>query len=265
MVKTKNFKKNLGKGLLAGALALSLAVPTFAAVDTVQEDTLSAITYEGENDSYYDENIKNEQNVFDNEDNRGELFRAQLTFEGMDMSELNQYIDSQIQLIENRAIGSQSVTRGTTTLELQALWLAAAQAAKLAGYPCSAALIECSVLGVNYKETKGSGELFHDKIVKTNTYKKYIKKIKKGTYSTGIGYVLTHSKSENADLYYSLHSCTYTTRISNNQYKVSIYDLYDFDLMNYDSVFTGVVNNWAWLCQHTDVLHKINVNISFIA
>lgn len=58
MVKTKNFKKNLGKGLLAGALALSLAVPTFAAVDTVQEDTLSAITYEGENDSYYDENIK---------------------------------------------------------------------------------------------------------------------------------------------------------------------------------------------------------------
>ena len=37
MVKTKNFKKNLGKGLLAGALALSLAVPTFAAVDTVQD------------------------------------------------------------------------------------------------------------------------------------------------------------------------------------------------------------------------------------
>ena len=34
MVKTKNFKKNLGKGLLAVALALSLAVPTFAAVDT---------------------------------------------------------------------------------------------------------------------------------------------------------------------------------------------------------------------------------------
>lgn len=37
MVKTKNFKKNLGKGLLAGALALGLAVPTFAAVDTVQD------------------------------------------------------------------------------------------------------------------------------------------------------------------------------------------------------------------------------------
>ena len=37
MVKTKNFKKNLGKGLLAGALALSLAVPTFAAVDAAKE------------------------------------------------------------------------------------------------------------------------------------------------------------------------------------------------------------------------------------
>ena len=34
MVKTKNFKKNLGKGLLVGALALGLAVPTFAAVGT---------------------------------------------------------------------------------------------------------------------------------------------------------------------------------------------------------------------------------------
>lgn len=37
MVKTKNFKKNLGKWLLAGALALSLAVPTFAAVDAAKE------------------------------------------------------------------------------------------------------------------------------------------------------------------------------------------------------------------------------------
>lgn len=130
---------------------------------------------------------------------------------------------------------------------------------------CSGKLVECSVLGLNYNESKGAGGLFRDKIVGTNTYKNYINKIKKGTYSTGVGYVLTHPKSENADLYYSLHSCTYTTTKSGSTYKVAVYDFYDFALMNYDSLFTGIVNNWAWLCQHTWVLHKIHVNISFSA
>ena len=125
--------------------------------------------------------------------------------------------------------------------------------------------VECSVLGLNYNESKGAGGLFRDKIVGTNTYKNYINKIKKGTYSTGVGYVLTHPKSENADLYYSLHSCTYTTTKSGSTYKVAVYDYYDFALMNYNSLFTGIVNNWAWLCQHTGVLHKIHVNISFSA
>lgn len=58
MVKTKNFKKNLGKGLLAGALALGLAVPTFAAVDTVQ-DIVQEDALARESDPYvsYDLNL----------------------------------------------------------------------------------------------------------------------------------------------------------------------------------------------------------------
>lgn len=104
-----------------------------------------------------------------------------------------------------------------------------------------------------------------DKIINTNTYKRYINRIKNGTYSTGVGYVLTHTKSENADLYYSLHSCTYNTTKNSGKYKVSVYDYYDFSLMDYNSLFTGIVNNWAWLCQHTGVLNKINVNITFTA
>ena len=58
MVKTKNFKKNLGNGLLAGALALSLAVPTFAAVDTVQ-DIVQEDALARESDPYvsYDLNL----------------------------------------------------------------------------------------------------------------------------------------------------------------------------------------------------------------
>lgn len=204
---------------------------------------------------------------------QAQLTYAQLTFENMSIEELNRYIDTTIDCINQRSFGTeiasaagQRVLPGVpTVIELKLLWLAAAQAAKLAGYPCSGKLIECSVLGLNYNESKGAGGLFRDKIVGTSTYKNYINKIKKGTYSTGVGYVLTHPKSENADLYYSLHSCTYTTTKTGSIYKVAVYDLYDFALMNYDGLFTGIVNNRAWLCQHTGVLHKIHVNISFAA
>lgn len=204
----------------------------------------------------------------------GELLARQKQFENMTIDELNHYIDSTIADINtrNRAASTDGASRSgakavgvPTVVELKALWLAAAQAAKLAGYPCSAKLVECSVLGINYNETKGAGGLFRDKIVTTNTYKNYIKGVKNGTYKTGKGYVLEHRKDENADLYYAIHNCTYTTTKSGKKYKVAVYDLYDFALMNYDSAFTGVVNNWAWLCQHTSVLHKINVNISFQA
>lgn len=102
----------------------------------------------------------------------------------MNISELNQYISDGINRIESAnsyngkdvSASPEKVAGVSTTFELKALWLAAAQAAKLAEYTCSGKLVECSVLGLNYNETKGTGGLFRDKIVGTNTYKNYIKK-----------------------------------------------------------------------------------------
>lgn len=204
--------------------------------------------------------------------NKEVIIESAEMFENMSLAELNEYINDKIAKLEDTSDVQSMPTRvvgvgnaAVTKLELKLLWLAAAQAAKLAGYPCSAKLVEHSALGISYDETKGSGGLFHDKIVTTNVYKNFIKELKKGTKKVGEDYVLTHTKSENSDLYYSLHDCTYTGKKSGKTYKISIYDKYDFDLMNYDSIFTGVVNNWAWLCQNAGVLNVIHVNISFTA
>lgn len=257
----KKILNNALSAILILSMVLSMPTIAFAAEGDVNHHSDSDVNYQQERISLEEQaQIK-------------ELSRAQAIFEGMSIEELNCYIDTTIERINQRsseakaapAAGQKALPGAPTVIELKLLWLAAAQAVKLAGYPCSGKLVECSVLGLNYNESKGAGGLFRDKIVGTNTYKNYINKIKKGTYSTGVGYVLTHPKSENADLYYSLHSCTYTTTKSGSTYKVAVYDFYDFALMNYDSLFTGIVNNWAWLCQHTWVLHKIHVNISFSA
>ena len=199
-----------------------------------------------------------------------ELNKAKQMFSTMSIAELNRYIDSTAAQIRRseaglRSNGAPKKANDTTVLLLKKLWLASAQIARLLGYPCSAKLIECSVMGVDYQESVGRGGLFREKIVATKTYQEYIAKIRHGTYTLGKGYVLSHSKSENRDLYYSLHACTYVTTKDCISYHVTVTDTYDFALMNYDDIFSGIVNNWAWLCQYGGVLQNIRVSITFKA
>ena len=129
--------------VLSSILALSvvLSLPTIA------------FAAESETDRHLDSVIE-----YQNED----LADAQLAFESMSIEELNGFIDTTIDRINQRSSGAeidsatgQRVLPGVpTTAELKLMWLAAAQAAKLAGYPCSGKLIECSVLGLNYNESK---------------------------------------------------------------------------------------------------------------
>ena len=42
-------------------------------------------------------------------------------------------------------------------------------------------------------------------------------------------------------------------------------NIYDFAPMKYDNAFVAIVNNWAYLCQHMDVLMPISVEIQIDA
>lgn len=129
---------------------------------------------------------------------------------------------------------------------LKAAWLAAAQIAKQKGYPLSAKLVEHSVINKDYSETNGA---FAKTIKKTSLWKN-MKNKKSGS--------VEFTKSINSDLFYSIHKCSYTT--SSN--RVTVKDVFDFKLeTNYKSLFTTLVNNWAFLNQNISVLHKIDVKI----
>ncbi len=132
----------------------------------------------------------------------------------------------------------------------KAAWLAAAEIAKKAGYECSGTLVEYSVGAQNYRETNG---MFAQKIKKTNTFTSWKKKPKKDS--------LVFTKSEDPDLYYSIHEFNISFVGGSRGGYAVISDTYDFDIKFMDGLFSTIVNDWAWLCSHTFVLHKIGVEV----
>lgn len=73
------------------------------------------------------------------------------------------------------------------------------------------------------------------------------------------------------DLFYALHNVNIELTIIDSPLpslpdliSVNITDVFDFAYDNdYDSLFTSLVNNWAWLCQQINVLNEISVSILF--
>lgn len=177
-------------------------------------------------------------------------------FQKMSIDELNTYISS----IHDSANADRKSSKQNITLDLKLAWLAAAQVVKLVGYPCAARAVDYSVLGIDYTENDGT---FAAKIKTTSTFKSFLAETKRSgkTYNSG---VKEFTKSNNSDLFYALHNATITLRKSGTNYNVNVYDEFDFDLDNdYSSLFTSLVNNWAWLCQNTGVLTEIKININF--
>lgn len=194
-----------------------------------------------------------------------DLNKASIEFEKMSIEELNNYIDN----IANM-YSSKINSRGTSVPEgnLQLAWIAAANIAEKKGYPCSAALVKASVYNNSYTEKidlsgKSKG-LFQKKIGNASNYKTFLTKVNAGKSLTN-PYKLTFTKKINADLFYSLHkvSAYHTKKTSAKPVPfIRINDTFDFNVdSNYDDLFTTCINNWAWLCQQTKVLHKIAVNI----
>lgn len=246
--------KRILSAVLSGALCIfSLATSAFAYSGNMQETNQERVDlYCGQEEFYTQE----------------ELAEIAEIFSGWEDDELNEYISylSTIDSVQARAY--------VPTGNGQAAWLAAAAIVE-DKYPCVAALIYSSVLNQDYVESVGltaddvSG-LFQTEIKSTNQFRSYVRQLQSN--SAVNGKLMTFESSENADLAYSLHSCTayYNTiepilGISGNSYAWYIYDIYDFAWdEEYNSPIISMVNNAAYLSQQIGALNVIDVYIHFV-
>jgi hypothetical protein len=169
-----------------------------------------------------------------------DLDKIENSLDTMTIKELNAVINyaSQVETIN-------STDSITTNSLLGTAWKAAAQIARISGYPLAATLVEHSVDGNNYSETDGA---FATEIKTTNVYSN----ITSGSGSNSF------TNSDNSDLYYAIHAFDYT----NSGNTLTITDVFDFALnTNYQNLFSTLVNNWGYLNQNLGVLTPINVTI----
>lgn len=104
--------------------------------------------------------------------------------------------------------------------------------------------MEHSIDGKNYSEVDGQ---FSSTIKNTSVYSDL-----SGSDTNSF------TKSDNSDLFYAIHKFSYTTKGDT----LYINDTFDFVLdSNYQSLFTTLVNNWAYLNQNMHVLTPIDVSI----
>lgn len=165
----------------------------------------------------------------------------------MTMEELNGYLHRLYLLCaspdyeENQAVKTDAI---------RAAWLIAAQAAKLAGYPCAGTIVEASALGNDYVESNG---LLANTIQTTSAYSAWL--------STG-GTSIEFTKSDCADLFYALHLASIHVTGSPSHVLVRITDVFDFVFeTDMEDLFSTLVNDWAWLSQTMGALSPINIQV----
>lgn len=175
--------------------------------------------------------------------NESDLIEFSLSLKSMSEEELQQVIElAQIES-ENRSV--------VNIVTLKSAWLAAAQIARVKGYPLAATLVENSVFYKNYSETNGK---FSKAIKGTRAYKRMLNK-KRGSDA--------FSKNDHSDLFYAINKFSFTSSSSSKGKRFRISDKFDFALdMSYDNLFVSLVNNWAYLNQNIWVLHPIQVSIT---
>lgn len=207
--------------------------------------------------------------IFAADNNINRLSMTSNQFENMTNDELNQFIDNIKNLYDNREVNIENTyaVSDVPTGPVELAWLAAAQIAENNGYTCAAKLVECSVYNTPYIEDSslanpGEGGIFYNKIIFSSCYNTYFSYLENLSLSFG---AFEFTKNDNSDLYYALHNVNIQLSRILDLTIVNITDVFDFEYDNdYDSLFTGLVNNWAWLCQQTNVLYPISVSIQFI-
>ena len=135
-------------------------------------------------------------------------------------------------------------------LTLRAAWLAAAQVAKLAGYPCAGTIVESSALGNDYIESNG---LLANTIQTTDAYAAWV--------PVG-GTSITFTKSDCSDLFYALHQTSVSVIGSPSHVRVRITDVFDFVYeTDMEDLFSTLVNDWGWLSQNINALFVIDIQV----
>lgn len=138
-------------------------------------------------------------------------------------------------------------------LALKAAWLAAAQVAKVSGYPLAGTLVTNSVNGNNYYEYNGQ---FANVIKKT----RWMNIMKKNRSGSG-----EFTRSDSSDLFFAIHLFSYSSFGSSQGTGYTINDIFDFKLDDsYRNLFVSLVNNGAWLSQNVGVLTPIKVTINIV-
>ncbi len=251
--------KKFLSALLSATLLLTLSLPVFATEPLNAFSDSSFSVWASVPDLKINKETLSQSSDPIVRENSEYLINEASKIKTMSIDELNEYINNIYNTFNSPTTTRSVQPKGVVNiLQLKAAWLAAAQVAKVSGYPCAAKAVEYSVLGQNYTEDDG---LFAQKIKPNSAFKKFMDDTKNNKSPTN---PVEFTKSEDADLFYALHNVTVTPTKSGSTYKVNVYDKFDFDLeKDYDSIFTDTVNNWAWLCQNTFILHVVEININF--
>ncbi len=200
-------------------------------------------------------------------------------FENMTVEQLNDYItvikeDSEEEknkmasdFLINLFKGEHAIatTNSFAQTQLRLAWIAAACIAEKKGYTCAAELVKHSVANTKYYENSIDSKkgLFYNKLLHLHKFQNMCIEAKNCNNEKNQVFKdsLEFTKDDNEDLFYALHNVDFTG-YKNKQGVIS--DIFDFKLQtNMNDMFSTIVNDWAWLCQNTSVLNKINVKIAF--
>lgn len=127
-------------------------------------------------------------------------------------------------------------------------WIAAAEVASKSGYPCAGTVVKASAYGDNYIEENG---LIANTIAASDTFAAWKQNRKDSIY---------FEKSDNPDLFYAIHAAEIHVSGSSSGGHAQLYDVFDFKFeTDMEDLFSTLVNDWAWLCQHIGALTPIDV------
>lgn len=245
------------------ALCITLAVPAYATdqpttprlenMDEELVEELSLLTEDELNEYIINlhlleltqSNILEEKYPFP--DNTDQALQEALS--GMTVDELNEYIH-RLYLMNSSREYSIDKNQNERNLTLRAAWLAAAQIAKAAGYPCAGTIVEYSALGNDYIETNG---LLANTIQTTSAYAAWV--------PVG-GNSIMFTKSDCADLFYALRRASVSVIGSPSHVRIRFTDVFDFVFeTDMGDLFSTLVNDWGWLSQNIDALSVIDIQV----